>query len=97
MNLRDLEGLAVPAVEQAIREREVVVVDEVGPMELTSKEFERVLLEALASPKRVVATIYAKPHPLCNLVKRRPDVALWTLTRENRDRIVDDLWQTLGG
>lgn len=95
VNVQDLEGLAVPAVERAIREREVVVVDEIGPMELTSAEFKTVLLEALESPRRVVATICAKPNPFCDRIKRRPDVALFTLTKDNRDSIVDELLRML--
>ena len=66
---------------------DVYLVDEIGKMECLSNEFvERVrtLLEA-GSP--MVATVGQRGGGFIQAVKRRRDVELWTLRRDNRDEM----------
>ena len=56
----DLENLgrsAAPSVQTAIKHKQVMVIDEIGRMELASKEFCTAVLEALNSNRVVVATV----------------------------------------
>ncbi len=85
VDVEELERLGVAAVREALAEREVVVIDEIGPMELFSPLFRQAVLDALASPKALVATIVARPHPFADRVKRAEGVRLITVTPENRD------------
>ncbi len=87
--LSDLESVGVGAIRRAVREADVVVIDEIGPMELYSEEFKRAVLEALNSPKPVLATIHirANRYPFTQQILSRRDVRLITLTLSNRDRV----------
>ncbi len=81
------ERVGVAALEEAIAAGRLVIVDEIGKMELLSERFRRALLAALDGPNSLLATISARPHPWCDQIKARPDVELWTVTLQNRDAL----------
>ncbi len=77
--------MGVEAIERAVEGCDVVVIDEVGPMELLSPRFQDAVRRALGSGKPVLGTVHFKARGgLVDEVKRRPDVKLVVLTRENR-------------
>ena len=66
------------------------VVDEVGRMELQSDQFKESLMALLASPQVAVfgslpACRFGHDLPFVEAIKRRPDTAILTLTKSNRD------------
>src|SRR5262249_31170405 len=72
------------AVNQGI---DVYLVDEIGKMECLSPEFVAAMRELLDSGRPVVATVGERGGGFIAEVKRRPDVVLWRLTRDNRDAV----------
>ena len=86
-----LEAVAVTALEAATREADLIVVDEIGKMELCSPRFAPALEAALASRKPVLGTILQAPHPWIDGLKRRPTVELYRLTERNRQDLKDAL------
>jgi nucleoside-triphosphatase len=96
VNVDGMEELAVPAVREAVRSRDIVVIDEIGKMELFSPSFREAVVEALESGKKVVGTIMLAPHPWADEVKRRDDVHVATVTRDNRGEILEDLQRWMG-
>jgi len=87
VDLPAFEQLAVPALQDAILGRRIVVIDEVGKMELASKLFCDVVEKALNSPAIVLATVMERPHPFANQIKHRADVAIFELTAQNRNQL----------
>jgi nucleoside-triphosphatase len=79
--LDDLERLAIPALHA---DADVVVLDELGKMELASEAFRDAVAALLERPVAVVATVHASPHPFTDALKRRASVELLRLTRSNR-------------
>ncbi len=101
LNLRDLEEVGVSAIIDGIRNAEVVVVDEVGPMELYSEKFREAVDQLLSSLKHAILTVhYRSRDPLALKVKRIAGENLITLTFENRDKvprmIVEGVLEALG-
>lgn len=90
-----LDRVAVPAMRQAMRECDVVVVDEIGKMELLSPAFRDVLLEVLNSGKRLLATIMLQPHPFADQIKRDPRVQVLVLTKATRQQVFDQVTEWL--
>ncbi len=88
VDVAGLESVGVAAVRRAIKEEPVIVIDEIGKMELFSEAFRQVVLEALESGKKVLGTIMLKPHPWADEIKRRPEVNLVSLTRDNRQQVL---------
>jgi nucleoside-triphosphatase len=91
LDLSALERIGVGTVRQAVRTRQLVVIDEIGPMEIRSAIFRDAVTEALDSEVSVLATIYARSLPFADAIKSRPDVTLIEVRPENRERLVSQL------
>jgi len=70
---------------------ELVVVDEIGKMELFSDRFRRLVRKALNSDKQVLASISMKGDAFIREIKQRSDVRLLEVTHENRDRLPETI------
>jgi len=92
VNLADLEDIGVAAIRDAIAQKDYVVIDEIGKMELFSKAFKDAVWEAVHSDKPVLGTITLRPHPWADRIKALPQVTVIEVTKANRDRIA---WQIL--
>ena len=94
--MRDLESIGVKAILKAVREADVVVIDEVGPMELFSQSFKRAVSEALESDKIVLGTIhYRIKTSFISKIKERQDVVIFEVTRENREGLPEIIIQKI--
>ena len=92
VNLIDLESIGVSAILDGLRNADVVVVDEVGPMELYSEKFREAVEELLVSNKHAIMTVhYRSRDPLVIKVKKTAGKNLITLTPENRDRVPQEI------
>jgi len=85
VNLDAVDALGVPALLDALARGRVVVVDEIGPMELLSPRFRDAILTVLDSEAPGVGTVVLRPHPFADRVKAHPRVRLVTITAANRD------------
>lgn len=71
------------------------LVDEIGKMESLSERFVAAVRRLLDGGNRVIATIAQRGEGFIAEVKRRPDCELWTVTRENRDALPQQLFERL--
>ena len=85
----NIDRVAVPALKEAIQSKDVVVIDEIGKMELFSQSFQDAVLEAFNSEKRVLGTIMLAYHPWADKIKQRPDLEIIKVTRFNRNEVLD--------
>jgi nucleoside-triphosphatase len=63
------------------------VVDEIGKMELFSEKFRTVLYQALEAPQKMLATIMETNNEFADGIKKRKDVRVMLLNRDNFDRV----------
>ena len=91
LDLSALETIAVAALRAAVRARQLVVIDEIGPMEIRSTTFRDAVNEVLDSRAPVLATITARSFPLTDAIKKRPDVTMIEVRPNNRDQLVTEL------
>jgi nucleoside-triphosphatase len=91
VQLADLERLGVGAILRAVEEPDVVlvVIDEIGKMELFSAAFREAVERAFSSPKAVLATVMAGRHPWVEAIKLLPGLFLTEVTPQNRDALPD--------
>jgi nucleoside-triphosphatase len=85
VNLKVLEKIAIPAMEKGMKEGGVIIIDEIGKMELYSINFRKTLFQVLSSSVPVIGTILQKYHPVGEEIKRRQDVKVIEITEKNRD------------
>lgn len=97
VDVGSFEELGVRELERGLATGSLLVIDEIGRMELFSERFRRVLLQALEAPNPVLATVLYKSHPFCDRLKRRGDTELLKIDAGNRDRLVDILVKRLAG
>jgi nucleoside-triphosphatase len=95
----DVEGFECLVEELNLRDSPapLIIIDEIGKMECFSMRFIDNVLLLLGGPKTLVATIALKGEGFIKQVKGRPDYRLVTITRENRDRLLNELASELQG
>jgi nucleoside-triphosphatase len=70
---------------------ELIVIDEIGRMELFSTHFRRLIHDVLSSDKQVLASIALKGKGYIQAIKSRPDIHLIEVTKANRERLPDEI------
>jgi len=90
-----IDLIGVTAIRDALENKDIIVIDEIGKMELFSKQFSDVVLEALDSPKIVLGTISAKDTNFTRKIKERSDTKIIKLTRLNFNEIATYLERLL--
>ena len=91
LDLSALEIVGVEAVREAVRAKRLVVIDEIGPMEIRSAIFRDAVSEALDSGAPILATIVARSLPFADAIKKRPDVTVIEVRPENRKQLLSEL------
>jgi nucleoside-triphosphatase len=87
VDLKTFEDIGVQAVSRAMDAADLIVIDEIGKMELFSPRFQTLLFEVLKGPRPLLGTIVAKPHPAADPIKAHPGVRVQRLTPTNRQEV----------
>lgn len=92
INLRVLSDIATRSLDYAIERSEVIVCDEIGPMELFSPEFRRSVERALISGKLLIGIIHKSIRdPLSQSIRSMQFVSIIEITCDNRDEVPQKL------
>jgi nucleoside-triphosphatase len=89
VDIDSLERVAVASMTD-IR-GDVMVVDEIGLMELKSQLFKDTVLRLLDDHRPLLGTTRLAREPFCDKVKAHPDVEVIEVTNRNRDGLVEIL------
>jgi len=90
VNLETIENIAVPAILSGIASKDLVVIDELAPMEFASPHFVPAVEAAWASDKSLlVATHATLDHPLVHRI--RQESHLFRVKLSNRDRLAHEI------
>ena len=95
VDIEAFDATAIPSLYRALGDKDLVVVDEIGKMELLSSPFRETITRAIESGTRVLGTITANPHPYADEIRRHPAVDTLVVTRNTRDTILDAVMQWL--
>jgi len=91
VDVDSLERVGVSALRKAVQQCDLVVIDEIGKMELFSTNFREAVLEIIDSGKRLLGTIMLRPDPWADAIKLKPQVNLVTVTRANHHQVLGEL------
>ncbi len=89
VDLEALETVGLPALENA--DAKLLVIDEIGKMELLSHRFQETVVRALDGATPLLASIMISRHPFADTVRSRDDIRLINLTPENRDSALSEV------
>ena len=88
VNLHDLHHIGVRAISSAIDTADVIVIDEVGPMELFSTAFKEAVTQAIESSRILIGVLhYRARDPLISTIRTMPHVHIFEVTLTNRQHL----------
>ena len=86
VDMDSLNNIGVAAIMRSIDDAEVIVIDEVGKLEVESKHFIEAVKEALEADKPLLLTLHKKSrNPLLQDIRRRDDVRILEVTPTNKN------------
>jgi nucleoside-triphosphatase len=91
VELAAFESLLRAELERPLQQIDLVVIDEIGKMECSSRVFVQLARGILDGPVPVLATIATKGGGFIAEVKGRADVQLIRVSAANRDQLVGEL------
>lgn len=94
VDIDTFEKVGVESIRKAISTNEIVIIDEIGRMELFSRKFREVILQALKTG-RVLGTIKKGRGYFIDEIRSRGDVRLLEVNLENRDALSSNLAKIL--
>jgi nucleoside-triphosphatase THEP1 len=89
VDLGCVEEVGVVAMKKGIKTGKIIIIDEIGKMEILSRSFRLAVLDALDSKSPVVSTMLFKRHPFCDKLRARKDVEVLEVTEENREKLIE--------
>lgn len=88
VNLTDLDVIGVGAILDALQNADILAVDEIGPMELSSTAFSKALVKAVESSKPIIGTIhYGLKNSILDSIKNREETEILKVTYKNRGNL----------
>ncbi len=91
VDIDSLNEVGISAVQQALKQNDLIVIDEIGKMELLSLQFQEVVLQAIQSGKKILGTIMFTSHPFADEVKRRPEVRTLVVSEASRNEVLNEI------
>lgn len=86
VDLALFESVSIVAIKSACEQCDIVVIDEVGKVEVESQAFMDAVNEALKIDKPMLITLHKKSrNPLLQEIRRRNDVRILEVTPTNRN------------
>ncbi len=95
VDIAALESIGVEALKNAAGQGKIIVVDEIGRMELLSPRFRDVINRLLDEGHIIIGTIMMNSHPFADAVKRRPGLRVVPVTGANRRQVAASLEEWL--
>jgi nucleoside-triphosphatase len=95
VNLTDLASVGAGGLDAASSSSEVIVIDEVGPMELVSPEFRRAVQKCIDSGKPILAVVHERLEDDLLNELRGSATETFSMTVENRDSVTDEIGSKL--
>ncbi|MEE8113653.1 MAG: nucleoside-triphosphatase, partial [Nitrososphaerales archaeon] len=96
VNLVDLSGIATKSILESLSIADLVVCDELGPMELLSPEFRRAVKTMIDSDRPIFCSIHKKlADPLITDLKNILSSELYLVDLSNRELLVPQISRSI--
>jgi nucleoside-triphosphatase len=96
VNLNDIAEIGAKAIVEATERAELIVIDEIGPMELISPDFRRAVDRCLESGRPILAVVHEDMRdPLAERFDRLPGRSLHTVSLHNRANLADSITEEI--
>jgi nucleoside-triphosphatase len=86
-----IDELAVGSLQHAKSDNALIVIDEIGPMELLSEKFRDEVLDIIEGEYDVLGTIAKRKNEFISRIRRFPHVTVMEIFPGNREEIVEEV------
>lgn len=93
VSVEKIEKIGIPPIHKGIKDGHIILIDEIGPMELLSEKLKTAIMEALDSQSIVIGTIVQRSHPWVDNLKKDHRIKLIHLEPNNRESVAEQLEQ----
>ena len=98
MDVSKFDSVAEKAIKTAAESCDLIVIDEVGKLEVESEAFVAAVREALDADKPMLITLHKKSrNPLLQDIRRRDDVRILEVTPTNRNILPNKIVRLMNG
>ena len=98
IDIKALEEVGIKALQDAIEKADVIVIDEIGKMEVESKKFVQTVRDILDMDKHMIMTLHKKSrNSLLQEIRRRDDIRMLEVTPINRNLLPFKIVQLIKG
>jgi nucleoside-triphosphatase len=95
VDLTVLDSIGVDSMKCALEQKDLIIIDEIGPMEILSDHFRKAVLEILDRDVLVLGTIVMRRTDFTEAVKTHPNVQVIEITRANHDQVVAQILELI--
>jgi len=96
VNLKALSDLAAKALTEAIQHCDLIVCDEIGPMEMASPEFRRAVREVVNSGKPMIGVIHKRIRdPIADELRTSADVEVMEIDIYRSEEVVSKILEAV--
>ena len=92
VNVSAIEKVGITALREGMKRAKIIIIDEIGRMEMYSTLFQNEVKNVLDCPLPVLGVIQMKRNPFLDSIRSRGDVNVIQVTPENRDALPDRLF-----
>jgi nucleoside-triphosphatase len=91
VDLNSFDRIGSEEIKLSLAQNKIIIIDEIGKMELFSETFKDLVWKALDSKNPVLGTIMFTRHPFADKVKRRKDVNIMDVSKKNKADLIDTI------
>ncbi len=91
VDIEAIDQVGVRALRDAMDAGKVIIVDEIGKMELFSQAFRDAVRAGVEREGTLVGTVMQGSHPWVDDLKARDNVSIWEVTKENRENLPNEI------
>lgn len=85
VNVTEMERVGLTAMKEAVQKAQIIVIDEIGKMELYSPLFQKEIIRILDCALPLVGVIQQRRTPFLDTIRSRTDVSILNVLPDNRD------------
>jgi len=93
IDIEVFEDFALQAINNYSSSSKIIIIDEIGPIQLLSIKFKQEINNILTGSNCVIGTIFYNKHPEIDEMKKIPGIKIYTITNENRNTLVGNIYQ----
>ncbi|WP_176524639.1 nucleoside-triphosphatase [Bacillus sp. AFS018417] len=86
VNVSEFESIAIQSIQN--NAKKIIVIDEIGPMQIASPKFLSTINQFMQGPQTVLGTIYYDSHPKIDEIKANSEMKIYELTQKNYNDVL---------